>query len=255
MTDTGAFGSSNTYQNYILLKTTTSKVVSAMSHTGSTTTVTCTGHGLSINDWVTIWGADQYWYNLGGQFVASVPDANTFTFTDYQSGTTSATSSGTMYMCEGNRHAIIDQHDANTITFHPSAHAAGALTFAAGEGYRINKVIQSMDQCGVFGGDDFDGVWAPSIPGAWNNQTVSPWYEWDNTVNGGDADLTAGHSGGSGAMYALVTEGVHFFNDTEFVYTPYTSPHPLVGGEEEPDPSATTYRAKTRGKRAKLLAK
>lgn len=56
------------------------KSVSALARSGTTATATSTGHGYSVGDWVLIQGSDRPPYN--GVFqVATVADANTFTYT------------------------------------------------------------------------------------------------------------------------------------------------------------------------------
>lgn len=84
-----------------------------------------------------------------------------------------------------------------------------------------------MDQIGVIGGTDLEGVDVPSV---WSNtQTVSAWYEWNNKREGeANVDFSTGFGGGGN--FSTIVSGTHYYNDTEKPgYTPYRYPHPLRG--------------------------
>ena len=71
--------------------------------------------------------------------------------------------------------------------------------------------------------------------GRGTNQESYPLYEWDNAINGQDADIEV-YDAGSETCYTTIhiQEGRDYYNDTPMPgYTPYTYPHPLVTGIEE----------------------
>jgi hypothetical protein len=227
VTDSGKSWTVNQWAGYVVRKT-SGKAVSSLTRSGTTCTVTATAHGFTNNAPVSIYGANQYPYN--GIFTITVVDANTFTFSMDWTPATPAT--GTIKACIGNNFGAIDSNTGTQLTFADSvASTQKRLVFTAGDTYEINKVDQSFDQCGVTGGSDLGGVDTPSVPGGWNDQTVSAWHEWGNTREGGaNVDFTNGRSGGT---YAVIVAGVHFTNDTaKASYTPYTYPHPLTVATE-----------------------
>lgn len=62
----------------------------------------------------------------------------------------------------------------------------------------------------------------------WPHQVLEPMYSWNNINTDDNTHLNYELS--TNAQYTIV-QGVHFFNDTVMPgYTPYTYPHPLVGG-------------------------
>jgi hypothetical protein len=77
---------------------------------------------------------------------------------------------------------------------------------------------------------------------AYPSQIIEGIYEWNNTINGGNAQLDA-------EKYQFITAGRHFFNDTPKPgYAPYAYPHPLTGGSSPsptPTPTATPTPAPT----------
>jgi hypothetical protein len=79
------------------------KAVSALTRSGTTATATCASHGYSVGDWVVIAGADQPDY-VGPFQVASVVDANTFTFT--LATTPNANAAGTITATKGQAGSI-----------------------------------------------------------------------------------------------------------------------------------------------------
>jgi hypothetical protein len=125
---------------------------------------------------------------------------------------------------------LITSNTATQLTFADSIYGAPArLSFSGSVTLEINKVDQTMYQIGVIGGTDLAGVDVPSAP--WTNtQTVSAWYEWNNTREAG-ADVDFSTSFGSGGDFSTINSGVNYFNNTAKPgYTPYTYPHPLIGG-------------------------
>ncbi len=65
--------------------------------------------------------------------------------------------------------------------------------------------------------------------GRTTNQTSYPLHEWNNTINGQNANISVNDFCDGGTMgTAHVVAGRDYFNDTEDpLYTPYTYPHPL----------------------------
>jgi len=119
---------------------------------------------------------------------------------------------------------------ANTLTF-ATAIQGGTLRFTTGDSWQLWKVSAGMDQPGRSGGLDLRGVASPTLPGGWNNQATSPWYEWNNTREGG---LNIGFDISS---YFEIRRNEHYFTDTVAAgYTPYTYPHPLTQGGAPPPP-------------------
>lgn len=215
----------NQWAGYTIRRT-SGKSVSSLTRNGSTATVNCTGHGFTTGDQVSIWGASQQPFN--GTFSVSVVNANQFSFTiNLPPAETSAT--GTIKCARGNSFSLIIANTANQVTFASSLYgSAKNLSFSTGDTFEINKVDQSMDQIGVIGGSALGGA---NVPSAWvNTQTVSPWYEWANTREGG-ADVSFSTGFGGGGNFPTVKANTHYFNNTPKPgYTPYTYPHPLVSG-------------------------
>jgi hypothetical protein len=213
----------NQWTGYTIRRT-SGKTITSLSRVGNVCTAACLSHGFAAGDLVTIFGANQYAYN--GIFTVTVVDANTFTFRTEWLAPTPAT--GAIRCCRGNNFALINSNTATQILFEGSVYnSTRDLSFAAGDTFEINKVDQSFDQVGVSGGSDLGGVDTPNIPVGWNNQTVSAWYEWGNTREGGaDVDFGTGRVGGT---YPVIVSGVHFRNDTlKPNYIPFVYPHPLV---------------------------
>lgn len=78
-----------------------------------------------------------------------------------------------------------------------------------------------LDQTGRSTDMDSDGI-----------QDLEPLYEWDNLINGNDADVSVNDPWGCSnpAMADHIQEGRDFFNDTERPgYEPCAYPHPLTG--------------------------
>jgi pectate lyase len=76
------------------------------------------------------------------------------------------------------------------------------------------------DQTGRTTDQDGDGI-----------QDLAPLYEWGNTVNGNDADISLNDpwSCANPSMSDHLQEGRDFYNDTQMPgYTPYSYPHPLA---------------------------
>jgi hypothetical protein len=80
------------------------------------------------------------------------------------------------------------------------------------------------DQCGRTG---------PTVQGVSScTQTLSPVYAWNNTING--SPMLAG--GNVGAQ--VIVANRDYYNSAKAGYTPYTYPHPLVGGSNAPSAPA-----------------
>jgi hypothetical protein len=115
----------------------------------------------------------------------------------------------------------ITANTANTITVFPDSYTrkAGRFAWNKGDRFRIIKADICLDGIGrstglLLSGDD-------PRPQKWPQQALEPLYEWNNTLNGQDADI---HS-----RSILVREGRDFYNDTQRPgYKPYVYPHPLI---------------------------
>lgn len=95
------------------------------------------------------------------------------------------------------------------------------LTFAAGNGYQIWRVTETIDQPGRSGGTQLSGA-TPSVPVGWNDQVDDPMYEWNNTEESGNPGFSVGSP-------LIIRANEHYFVDTALPgYTPYTYPHPLT---------------------------
>lgn len=222
MTDNMMTWTVNQWAGYTLRRT--SGTTATITRSGSTCTVSATSHGYTTGDYASIFGANEYGYN--GTFQVTVVNPNSFTFT-LSIGTPASPATGTILTCAKSSFALINSNTDTQITFKDALFGANLrCTFTAADTYEINKVDQAMDQIGVKQGGDLGGVDYPSIPGGWNDQTVSAWYEWDNTREAGaDVDFSNAYSGGT---FAVIQPGVNFINDTPKPgYTPYTYPHPL----------------------------
>lgn len=225
VTVAGAGWTNNFWSGFTIRKT-SGIAVSSMTRSGTTVTVdTTSAHGFITGYKVSIYGADQYGYN--GLFQVTVSDSDTFTLTLADSFTPATPATGTIKCTRYTSFAEINSNTSDTITFEGSVTAGVDLSLAASDTFEINKVTLSMDQCGAGVGGDLGGVLYPSLPVGWNNQAISPWYEWGNTREAGaDVDFSNTRSGGT---YAVIVEGTHYINDTvKPGYTAYTYPHPLV---------------------------
>ena len=73
----------------------TSKAITSASRSGNTITVDCTGHGRSVNDFVTLIGLGNFTTDPNGVYkVATAPTVNQFTVTSTASGTETFNASG-----------------------------------------------------------------------------------------------------------------------------------------------------------------
>lgn len=109
--------------------------------------------------------------------------------------------------------SIILSNDNNTLFFngdegHPPG---GDLTFAAGDGLKINLVLAAMDGPSLTGGDLQSGSdWTLMTPaGSFPNQIILPSYEW---LNYDDAAGAYVHSTYHSTSTGLYNANVHFFN-------------------------------------------
>ena len=105
-----------------------------------------------------------------------------------------------------NCHSVIRSNTADTITFYANAGYGTQLTFAAGETFEINRVIQIMDGIGRGGGGLIANA-PPVTPSGWNDQVTFPFYEWFNTNDGLDIDFSL-----DGSCIGTCRENEHFYN-------------------------------------------
>jgi len=112
----------------------------------------------------------------------------------------------------------------------------GYRSFALATNYRSTKAYPPWGKCD--GTSEWDGnqemngypaldqIGRSTDKGPGTPQQREPLHEWDNTLNGKDADITV--SGGP-AVQAHIKEGRDFINDAKWSgYTPYPYPHPLT---------------------------
>src|SRR5262249_2801303 len=111
---------------------------------------------------------------------------------------------------------------ANTITYRSAGQGPPTfLSFAAGDTFALWKVDHALDQPGRMGGSRVSGD-TPSRPVGGNDQTTSPWYQWNNSREGG----TTLHFS---AAHLTIRANEHYFDGTPAPgYTPFTYPHPLA---------------------------
>ncbi len=235
-TDSSQSWTTNEWTGYILRKT-NGVAVSSVTRSGATITVTAPSHGFTTGDEVSLYGANEYTFN--GMFTdITVVDANTWTDTIPSSTGAPTSATGTIYACKGNYFSEISSNTATTITVKSSIYGTNYhMIFNIGDTYEINKITHAMDQPGRKMGSLVSGT-NPSLPSGWNDQTTDPWYEWNNTREGG-ADVDFSPASGT------IVSGVHFVNDTTRPgYTAYTYPHPLRT-DEAPDIVAPTLFSAT----------
>jgi hypothetical protein len=128
-----------------------------------------------------------------------------------------------------NQVALIRSNTSNTLTVLRYPDSGGGAVWQAGDQYQIHKLLVAMDQPGRGQGDLITGT-APvnSKTGtpAWPHQALEPCYSWN------DKYLSTGVSVNiQGAWSPTIQQGRDYYNNTPMPgYTPYTYPHPLVGG-------------------------
>lgn len=216
------------------IRRTSGKTVTSVTRSSTTLTVVCTGHGFSTGDPVSLFGANQQEYNT--LYSITVTDANTFTCSTVGAlPTTPAT--GTIKAVMGTPFSEITANTGTQITFNASVYEAisvnYSLNFAVNDQFEINKVTHGMDMVGRTGGSRIDDTATPAFPAGWNDQTTSPWYQWQN--NSGSQTGIA-----FGPVSHTIVEGLHFTNDVAKPgYTAYTYPHPLVSGGGGSTPGST----------------
>lgn len=235
VTDNTKTWTTDQYKNFQVRRTSGIAIASGgITRSGTTVTVnTSTAHGLTSGDSISIWGANEPFFQncntaIGGAGI-TVTDSDTFTFVDVNSAAPTATGSGIM-CAKGAYFAIINANNTSgQLTLAANFYGTfNDLTFAPGDTYEINQVTTSMDQPGRGQGADLAGAVNPSLPGGGIAQATSAWYEWDNYRSGNDVNFDQTRSGGA---FATIVSGTHFNNNTQKPgYVPYVYPHPLVTG-------------------------
>jgi hypothetical protein len=217
----------------------------------ATDRLTVPGHGLATGNTIHVTSHVGSTPHLMSAYVVTVIDADTITLTNattlpggnitvagsggYVSRVGgSSTSGGAVSVCAAN----VLSNTSTQITFSDDgAFTTLDLAFAAGETFELNKVTEVLDAPGRSGGTTLGGVEHVRVPSGWNDQVDAPIYEWNNTEDGADIDISNGFT-------IQIREGEHYFNDTELVYTPYTYPHPLRDDSEPDPPADPTGRAR-----------
>jgi hypothetical protein len=104
-------------------------------------------------------------------------------------------------------------------------------TWRSGDTYQIHKVLICLDQPGRGAGDSVTGstpINSTTGTVAWPHQALEPQYSWNNIHSPGGEHINFSPSSTS---TATLLQGRDYYNDTAMSgYTPYTYPHPLVGG-------------------------
>ncbi len=226
VTVAGAGWAPNQWTGYSIRKTSGRKNCTSLTHSGGqqpSATITCPNHGFTAGAWFTLRGVNQIDY-LDAHRVATVVDANNFTFSLGWGANPTTPATGSISVSPGQDYTYIRSNSADTFTLDFPANMP-PVDFAANDTFALWKVDQSIDQACVSQGSNLGGVWYPPIPAGWPNQVNEGCYEWNNFRAGGaDIDLSAQYP-------AQIRLGVHYFNDAcpPGAYTPYTYPHPLTG--------------------------
>ncbi len=214
-----------------------------LARSGTTVTATCTGHGYTSNDVVSIWGANEYAYNfiygyynsdslLADNRRLTIVDADHFKFENSWGAATPAT--GTIKTCKGNSFAEITGNDATQIIFADSGYGwPYTMTNEVGTVVEVNDIIHAMDMIGRSGGTNFNGVAMPSILGGGNPQVTTPAREWQNIkCAAGPAAIgafgTPFHF--SAITRKLIVGGIHYSNEALAGYQPSVYPNQFAGG-------------------------
>lgn len=257
VTDSGKAWTVNQWAGYTVRKTGgsgTVKAVSSATRSGSTVTVNCTSHGFTNGQYVSLFNCAQQAYNTIYLLQpGAVVNANQFTVVNDWQPTSPATVGGSgtsIYATAGNHFSEIRANTSTQLTFKDSVYYGYGdardgirMSFASGDTYEINLVVDAMDQPGMGAGAGpyVSGDAPVAIPAGWPSQTPSPWYEWQN-INCTSGPAVIGAAGTdfdfSPIPLKVIEENRHYVNDTvKPGYTPYVYPHPMVSGVEPIPPA------------------
>lgn len=115
--------------------------------------------------------------------------------------------------------SFVVSNTSDSITCSSLSFTSKRLTFNTGDRYQIWKIVRSLDQPGLGGGDLLEGL--PGRPAKWPHQVAEPCYSWNNTDAGETRKLASSEPS--------IKEGRDFFNETPKPgYKPYPYPHPLA---------------------------
>jgi hypothetical protein len=209
------------------------KPVTSLTRSGATVTARCTGHGFFTGQIISIVGANETGFNTSA-FI-TVVDANTFAYSLDFLASPASPATGTIVAMRGYTFSEITGNNANTITYRASLQGSEyELRFEPGDTFALFKVVQAMDQPAEW---EALSEWRQAHPSrGWNNQTTSPWYEWNNTREGG---IKLNFN----AIHLTIRQNEHYFNDTvKPDYTPFVYPHPLVSGTTDTLPAPSGLR-------------
>lgn len=229
----------NEHQGRSIVKT--SGKSATITRSGDTATVSCTGHGFSTGNRITIKGAAQPAYNEEGANI-TVDDANTFRFTlGSGHGNPATPATGTIYCFQGYSFSDILSNTVNRIYYRHSSQGAGGPNFflrftnSPADTFSIYKVEEVYDGIGRIGGTLISGD-NPSRP-AGNDQTTSMCYAWGNTVEG---DVAAGFNSAH-PFHAI--GGRHWTNGVAKAGWAPRVTFSLLGGQGDPPASSATGTA------------
>ena len=172
----------------------------------------------AFNVWGTCDGTNPYDVNDGVTY-----DSGTHTGGDGESVLTSSDKNWisdqwigySLHNLDKNDSSIITSNTENTITVVPDGYAEDVI-WDTGDSFIILRASICIDQIGRSTGN----LLSDDNP-QWPQQALEPLYEWNNTINGKDANIksTSPH----------IQENRDYYNDTPRPdYTPYTYPHPLT---------------------------
>jgi len=118
--------------------------------------------------------------------------------------------------------SFVISNTSDTIVYKTDDSFGPVMTFNAGDGFAIYKMLVALDQPGRGQGGLISGN--PAGPVKWPDQKLEPVYSWNNKMNGSDVKI------GSGLVPTL-QENRDYYNDKPMPgYKPYVYPHPLVSG-------------------------
>jgi hypothetical protein len=128
--------------------------------------------------------------------------------------------------------ALVLSNTSNTLNVYYHDGYGGGAIWQASDQYEIHKVLVALDQPGRGAGYLINDA-SP----AWPHQQLEPCYSWNDIYTPTRTHVNITTAIGA---FAVLQERRDFYNNTRMPgYTPYVYPHPLVGSDPSPPPSAT----------------